>query len=370
MEQPMESKPKKLTERLTIIWTIALKDILDGLKNKVVLSLVLGVLFMLLMPSFMAWMIEPPFAKVFVHDPGGSQLVNLIEEDDAFRVQRVPLVEDFENAVSELSSGMGIEYGLLVPAGFDETLARDGEAVVEVYVPWSFRTKIPQLKEQIEEQFSSLSGGTVRAEFDGNIVYPSPQSNFTLGLSTQLPVLIVLLVGTTVMPYLFFEEKQTKTMDALLISPASEGQIVAGKALVGMFYILVACVVAFGLNWSRVVHWEMVLLFVVCGGLFGVGVGLVFGTFFSRQQEIFGVSILVFLLLLAAIFVQMIEVDLSGFIRTILPRIPSVALAEMIQSSYLQHYDWGSVLINAGSVLAISFVLYALVVWRLRRSDR
>lgn len=366
----METKPKKLTERVNIIWTIAWKDIRDGLKNRVILSLVLGVLFMLLMPSVLTWMIEPPFATVLVHDPGSSQLVARIDEDDAFRVRSLPSLEAFENAVAELGFGIGVEYGLLVPAGFDQDLAGDGEAGVEVYLPWSYRVKIPQLREQIEGQLSSLSGGTVRANFEGNIVYPPPESNLMLGLSTQLPVLIVLLVGISMMPQLFFEEKYTKTMNALLVSPATESQIVAGKAVVGMFYILVTVLIAFGLNWSRVVHWEMVPLFVVCGGLFGVGVGLVLGTFFNRYQEIFGWSTLVLLLLIAAIFVRMVELDLPEIIRMLLPWVPSAALAEIIKSSFLQHYDWGAVLTSAGSVLAISAVLYALVIWRLRRSDR
>ena len=366
----METKPKNLTERLNIIWTIALKDIRDGLKNRVVLSLALGVLFMLLMPSVLAWMIEPPFATVLVHDPGASQLVALIEEDEDFRVRRLPSLESFENAVAELGFGMGVEYGLLVPAGFDQDLAGDGEAGVEVYVPWSYRAEVPELREKIEQQLSSLSGGTVRSDFEGNIVYPPPESNLILGLSTQLPVLIVLLVGISMMPQLFFEEKYTKTMNALLVSPATESQIVAGKAVVGMFYILLTVLIAFGLNWSRVVHWETVLLFVVCGGLFGVGVGLLLGTFFNRYQEIFGWSILVLLLLIAAIFVRMIELDLPEFIQTLLPWVPSAALAEIIKSSYVQYIDWSAVLTSAGSVLGISVILYALVIWRLRRSDR
>ena len=363
----MKTKHQNLTERLNIIWTIAAKDILDGLKNKVILSLALGVLFMLLMPSVMTWMLEPPFSTVLVYDPGSSHLVDLMEESDDFRVQELPSFEVFEAAVADQGFSIGVEYGLLVPADVNE---QNEDAVVELYVPWSMRFKAAQFSQQVQEQLSALSGKTVRVEYKGNLVFPPPQSSALLGLNTQLPVLIILLVGLSMMPQLFFEEKQTKTMDALLVSPATEGQMVAGKALAGMFYILVASLVAFGLNWNKVVHWELVLLFVVCGGLFGIGVGLVLGTLFERYQEIFGWSMLILLLLIAAIFVQMVEVDLPQFLTKLLPWVPSAAMAQIITAAHLEKINWGTVMINAGSVLAISAVLYLLVIWRLRRSDR
>lgn len=366
----MDTKPKNLMKNLNIIWTIAYKDILDGLKNKVVLSIVAGVLFMLSMPALMAWMIEPPFANVLVFDPGSSQLVNLIDEDEAFRVQRLPSLEAFEEAVANLGFGVGIEYGLMVPADFDEKAENNGEAVVEVYVPWSFRKKIPELKEQIEAQLTALRGVTVTANFEQNIVYPPPQSTLTMGLTTQMPVIIILMVGLSMMPHLFFEEKQTRTMDAMLVSPATEGQIVAGKAVVGMFYILVTAFIAFGLNWTRVVHWELVAIFVVFGGLFGVGVGVILGTFFNRYQEIFGWSMLLLLVLIAAIFIQMLEVDLPGWAQTVIPWIPSAGMAKIVIASFMQEIDWGMVFDNIASVLAISAVMYSLIAWRLRRSDR
>ena len=366
----MKTKPKKLTERLNIVWTIAAKDILDGLKNKVVLSMVLGVLFMLLMPSVMTWMLEPTYTTVLVYDPSSSQLISLLEEDKAFQVQRLPSFESFEDAVAGVGFAMGIEYGLLVPTDFDQRQAAGETATVEVYVPWSFRLKISKLSQQIEQQLTTLSGTPVQVDYEGNLVYPPPQSSLLLGLSTWLPVVIILMVGLNMMPQLFFEEKQTQTLDALLVSPATEGQMVAGKALVGMFYIVVTALVAFGLNWNKVVHWELMLLFVLFGGLFGVGAGLVLGTFFKRYQEIFGWSTLILLLLIAAIFVQMMDLDLPGFLHELLPWVPSVAMTELIIYSYLKVVDWGDALINAGSLLAISAVLYTLVVWRLHRSDR
>ena len=61
---------------------------------------------------------------------------------------------------------------------------------------------------------------------------------------------MILMMGIFLVPSLLFEEKETKTMQALLVSPASIGQVVVGKALAGAFYILVTAVMMFAISWA------------------------------------------------------------------------------------------------------------------------
>ena len=48
---------------------------------------------------------------------------------------------------------------------------------------------------------------------------------------------------------------KNKTLEALLVSPASAGQVVLGKALAGSFYVLLGGGLFFGLNWAAVTNW-------------------------------------------------------------------------------------------------------------------
>ncbi len=118
------------------------------------------------------------------------------------------------------------------------------------------------------------------------------------------------------------------------------------------------------------VHWEVVLLFVLGIGVFGVGVGLVLGSFFERQQDVAGLTMLLMVVFIGALFVDMLDVDIPAVVQAIIPWIPSVALAEIIQFVFLENVSWGEALANLGSVLVISLLLYAVVVWKVRRSDR
>jgi len=178
------------------------------------------------------------------------------------------------------------------------------------------------------------------------------------------------MMGIQLVPTLLFEEKQTKTMEALLVSPASIGQVVVGKALAGLFYVLVSAGVVFAINWAGVVHWEVVLLFVLGIGVFSVGVGLVLGSFFGRQQDVVGLTMLLIVVFIGALFVNMLGLDIPMVVQAMLPWVPSVALAEILRFVFLENVPWGEALANLGSVLGISLLLYALVVWKVRRWDR
>ena len=79
----------------------------------------------------------------------------------------------------------------------------------------------------------------MRVVIGQNIIIPQADVD---GMQTNVAYLMIYFVFSTALmliPYLMLEEKQTKTLDALLTSPASPGQVVLGKALAGFFYILV-----------------------------------------------------------------------------------------------------------------------------------
>jgi len=159
-------------------------------------------------------------------------------------------------------------------------------------------------------------------------------------------------------------------MSALLVSPASISQVVVGKALTGLFYVIVSAGVVFVINWTGVVHWDMALLFVIGIGVFSVGVGLVLGSFYERQQDVVGLTMLLLVVFIGAMFIDMLELDIPVVIQTMLPWIPSVALSENIRFIFLENVPWVEALVNLGVVFGTSTVLYAIVVWKVRMMDR
>lgn len=199
---------------------------------------------------------------------------------------------------------------------------------------------------------------------------PPPDGPVSLGMVTIQAVIMILLMGIALVPSLLFEEKQTKTLQALLVSPASIGQVVAGKALAGAFYILVTAALILAISWADVTRWGPAVLFVIGGGAFSVAVGLVLGSFYDKQQDVVGPMVLLLLVLVGALVARLLGVELPALLERVLSWVPSVALAEVFRAAFLETVPVNQVLTNLWLVLAVSLPLYALVICKVGRSDR
>ena len=356
-----------IRDSLNIIWTIASKDIVDALKNKVVVSMIIMLSIMLLAPKMLPLIFEQPQTVLPVYDLGDSRWVAELKNVPDISLQKLRSEQEFRLA---LCSALYPEIGLLLPADFDQVGAAGEQVEFQGYVCWGKRYQVSELQPKLETMLSQSLNRPVTIHVEGNIVYPPTDGVLSLSLATVNSVLMILMMGIFLVPSLLFEEKEAKTMQALLVSPASIGQVVVGKAVAGSFYILVTAVMIFAISWAEVIHWDMVILFVIGGGFFSVAVGLVLGSFYEKQQDVVGWITALLMLLVGVMLVKMLGVELPALAESLLPWVPSVALAEVCHTAFSEIVPTTQVWANLGVVLAVSLLMYALVIWKVRRSDR
>ncbi|GAF88193.1 unnamed protein product, partial [marine sediment metagenome] len=166
------------------IWTIASKDILESLSNKLIISLILSMGFMLLMPKLMGLMLVPPEIPVLVYDPGDSRLTTELEDSDQYQVQRARSLTEVEQVIGSMGFGLGVEFGLAIPDDLDQVLEAGGQPELDGNVAWANRRKATQLKIDFEEDFEEMVGQPVRINIEGNIVYPPSDSGLWLLMVT------------------------------------------------------------------------------------------------------------------------------------------------------------------------------------------
>jgi ABC-2 type transport system permease protein len=327
------STPTKdhLRDNLSIIWVIASKDIVDALKNKVVLSMIIMLSILLLMPKLLPYLFEQSQTVLPVYDLGDSRLLAELEDIPDIAVQKLRSMQELNTV---LCDAMNPLVGLVIPADFDQLTAAGGPIEIQGYVCWGRRHQVAEVRSHLEEILSQSLERLVVIQIEGNIVYPPSDGILTLSLATVNSVLLVLMMGIFLVPSLLIEEKETRTLQALLVSPASIGQVVIGKALAGAFYILVTAVMMFAISWVEVTHWSTVVLFVVGGGVFSVALGLVLGSIFEKQQDMVGWMTGLMLFLVGAPLVKMFGLALPAWVASILPWVPSVALAEICLASF------------------------------------
>jgi ABC-2 type transport system permease protein len=189
-------------------------------------------------------------------------------------------------------------------------------------------------------------------------------------------VALVLLVAVTlitvmVVPQLMIEEKETRTLDALFLSPASVNEVVAGKALAGIVLALIGAGVVLVFNAMMIQNWALTLLALLCGALFAVAVGLLLGTVVEDQQSLNLVLGIVFVFLVfPAFLINVMGPDWPEWVRIILPWIPTVALSNVLRISFSDTLETSEIVGGLAIVLVSAAALYALVTWRMSQLER
>lgn len=361
---------EKITNGLHIVWTIALKDIADAVTNSKIQSLIIGMGVVLLMPYLMSLAIDLPYTYMAVYDQGNSQLLEAMRKSPDVQGRRVDSIQELEQTVTQVGFGLGVELGLVIPADFDQVLESGGQPNIDGYVAWANRSTAHTMKSEAEQALTAILGQPVQINVEDHFVKPQPDLTGLSGMVSATMFMSVVFMGTLVVPHLMFEEKRTKTMDALLVSPASIGQIVVGKALAGSFYLLTASGVMFAVYRVGVTHWGIAILFAVCTALFAVGLGLTLGSFLESPREIGGWILLLVAVLIAPQYVSILRVELPEFVHNLLLWTPQVALARIYQFSFAGAVPAGEIWLNLAIVLVSALPFYALVVWKARRSDR
>ena len=359
-----------MIDNMYIIGSIAAKDIQDAIKNRFVIYQIIAVSVILLSVRGLGLILEPPTTQLVIFDPGGSTFSIMVEDNPDLRVYQAETLLDLQGVISNLGFGLGAELGIEIPPGFDAQLESMDQPELQGYVSWANRKKAVAIKDEIESALQELTGKPILINLGGNIITPPGEIGLLVGIVTMFAVTIILTIGIILVPSLMLEEKENHTLDALLVSPASIGQVVAGKALAGTFYILVTMLIVYLIYWSGVYSWGITALFVIGAVLFAVSVGLLFGVVFDRQQEMTGWLSLVMVLVSGTIFVELINLDLPPFLDQIMPWLPPVALANIFWASFSSQVDYQQVWASFAVVVIISGLLFGFIIWRIRQLDR
>jgi ABC-2 type transport system permease protein len=355
--------------RIRVIWAIAAKDIVDAIQNKTILGVMIGILMIMLTGRVLPLLSGLSDVKTLVvYDEGKSQLILGLRKQEDIRLGRMSSQAEMEQSISTAAD---VRLGLVLPADFDQAIAEGRSLELTGYaVHWVKDDQVLEQRTFFERALAELTGQTIHITVDEQRVYPPPDGDGFTSMATGVIVLVTITAGIFLVPYLIADEKQAKTMDALLVSPASIQQIVMGKAIAGSAYCLVTATIAVAFNYNIVVHWGAAILTVACGTAFAVGVGLLLGSLFDMPQHVNATAGVVLAVLILPIYVVGQTARLPSIIRAILPRVPSAALNSALKISLARTVPVGDLWTDLGAVLGVSAVIYAVTAWRVWRMEQ
>jgi ABC-2 type transport system permease protein len=148
------------------------------------------------------------------------------------------------------------------------------------------------------------------------------------------------MTGVVLVPHLMLEEKQNRTLEALSVSPASPGHIIAGKALAGIFYCSLGGMVALLINRILVVHWWLAILTVLAGSLFTVSLGLWLGIKIDSRSQLSMWSWVILLPLIMPLIFSLLQGLIPDVWVRISSVVPSSVILQLSKASFANPIPW------------------------------
>ena len=351
----------------SMILAIARKDITQAIKDKMILGVIIGV-FLLILPSQLIPIIlqneNIPLAVIYGADAIYlSNTLTKLPDTSAFSVTNLEDLQD------EAVSGRSSMIGLVIPADFS-TKVTEGERIrVEAYLPhWTKNDEADQLIEHFENKIHTLTKSPIEIIVVDNQVYPDENTRGSEVMFILQMVNAIMTISLILVPQLIMVEKETHTLDALLVSPANLADLVIGKGLVGVFYAGIGVLLIIMMNLKIIAHWPLLMLSVISGIAFAVLTGLLIGLLFENFQQATMAMWLVVTIAIGPAFINLVlTVSLPETIENILNWLPSGQLANLLMMSLMKSVDNQTALLGLGSIWVVNLILFVLNLWQIRK---
>jgi ABC-2 type transport system permease protein len=359
----------RLRQSVRVIGAIASKDVVDAIRNKTTLSIVVSMLAMILLYRLLPeWESGGLIPRLAVYDENRSDWLLQLEGSQEFDLF---LADSTQQMMAYLAGRDRVVLGTVLPVDLDEQLASNVAISLDGYVVhWASAAKAAEVRDFFEGALSRLAGKPVRFDPSGHTVYTQKSSRGYALLAAMGVVFGVAMVGISLVPQLILEEKRTRTLDALVVSPASYAQITTGKALAGVSYCLVGSLVALAVNHSLVTHWGLALAVTIAGSCFSVAVGLLLGITLEDRGKLTLWAWVLFIPLLIAPFLAIAEGLVPAGLISALQPIPTVAMSKALRVAFSDSAPLSAFGPELLLILGWATPPIGAVAWKLKRAYR
>jgi ABC-2 type transport system permease protein len=345
-----------------IVLALATKDIVDALRNKTTLTLLLGLGAMILSVQAMPLLFKlDDRPHVAIYDAARTSLADDLRRDRALRISEMRSAAAAQAIAPEASGPL---LALLLPEDWSA-----GTGAVQVdgrLAHWVRPAAAARLISRAQQALQKATGRSFVIQ--AQIVYPTLENRGHNIMVASGLVLVTVMITAILVPHLILEEKRNHTLEMLRISPAGASQILLGKGLAGLVYGLLAAALLLAFNFAMVNQWSLILAALLGIILLGVGLGLLVGILARNEGSLqLWIALLAILLLfpLALAFVN--NNSLPAWLQQTLSWLPTIAAFDLVRLSFGDLFPAPQVWPRLAILLFSVLLVFVAAIWRLRR---
>lgn len=354
-----------------IIMTIFRKDLIDAIRDgrvaiALIIPILIGVSYSYLFDDDT---VDPaPAYSVAVASVDATtvtdQLTELAGTGIELSVNTFGTEADVRAAVQD-----GDDLGLVVPAGFDAAIAAGQQPSLMVLTPPDPTAGTTFLLTALDPALRTLANQGPPALLTISATDAGEPSLFDrIGIRNYIltfsMIFLVGMIAVFAIPIILTEEIEKKTLDALVMI-ASYGDVMIGKALVGLVYIAVATVITLVLASADPGNVGLFALAIAALSVALLGFGLFIGGLFrsANQLNTWG-SLLLFPLITPAFLVAL---PLPDWAHALVTAFPTGAAAKEITNGLTGETIYDGAALNFAIMIAWALGGFLLLGWQLRR---
>lgn len=262
------------------------KELFHGPKNFIFVWAIVAPVAISLVVSLIFGTLFTEKPRLGVVDEGDSQLVIRAEETTAITVREYGSISDLRQAVE---SGV-VDMGIVLPPDFDTSVRQSEETTLSAFI-WG----------ESSERNRAILGVTL-INLIREIVGQEPPfeiESIVLGDEVSIPwnerllpliVLMAVFLGGLFLPATsIINEKEKRTLTALLVTPTTPGDVFLAKGLVGIGLSLFSGVVILVLNQAFGAQPLLLVMVLALGAVMATGLGLLMGIALKDVTTLFAV---------------------------------------------------------------------------------
>lgn len=336
------------------------KELFQGSKNFVFIFAVVVPIVVTLVVSLVFGTMFADEATLGIVDEGNSQLVTLLEASSSVTSIEYDEISELKEAVAEGA----VDGGIVLPPDFDSSVLRGDKVKIPIYI-WgeSLAKHRTIVTVTVANLVRELAGQEAPVEIEA----------VTLGDEESIPwndrllpfiVLMTITLAAVWLPGIsLLHEKEKKTIDAVAVTPATIGEIVLAKGLLGVIIGVLMGVVILLLNQALGSQPWLLVMLLFLGSIMAAGMGLLVGSIVKSIISFFA-SVKIFAVLL---YVPVIVYLFPGIPQWIGKVFPTYYIVEPIVEISQRGGGWPEIATDVFVLIGLNIVLIALVAFTISK---
>lgn len=325
-------------------------------------------IFAIVAPIVISLVVTLIFGTLFTETPGlgivdegSSHLPTVIQAGDSVITRQYSSEAEIRQAVSTGA----VDMGIVLPEGFDSSIAGGNSVKLTGYI-WgeSLAKHRLTIGVAITDAIREMAGQEPPVNIETTTLGGEASAPWSDRLLPFIVLMAVFLGGLMLPATSVINEKMKRTLEALIVTPTSIGDIFAAKGMVGIILSLFMGILILIINQAFGSEPLLLTMVLVLGGVMAVEFGLILGTLLKDFSSLFTVWKTAGIFLFAPVFLYIFP-EIPAWIGRI---FPTYYIIQPIVDISQRGGSWPDIAINVFVLIGLDIILLGIVVLALKKT--